>query len=154
MPELNWGKGFFRVWVVTSLAWLSLVLFFVSPPIADGRVVWSAPKTFTIQLGSQNITYKTAQTDAQITEDLQKRINQHNADIDARWHNRSPTVDEFLDLEPDQLNKWSMSDWQAIRTMPAHTVVNDFPLLFGPPAILYGIGMAFFWIARGFGGGR
>jgi hypothetical protein len=149
MPQINWKRGFFRVWLALSLAWISLILFAVAPPTQDGKILWTEPETFTVKLGTEDITYKTTDTDAAIKADLQRRIDQHNAEIDAREKNHKLSAEEFLN---DAEAKWSMSEWQVIRETPVHTVANELAMLCGPPALLFVIGAVFIWIARGFSG--
>jgi len=167
---MNWRRGFFRVWIVGSLAWMALV---VSIGVATDHVVLKKPD-ISVHWGKEDIIYSSASTEEEIKSDLKRRADKMDADDEVKFQNLTQEQKDFCDQNKntnfDQLPQYCQTyafhgslfvipeGWEDQVRFPTRTIPQEAfhltPWMVGPPALLLLIGWVFVWILRGFRLGR
>ena len=74
---MNWPRGFFKLWVIGSLAWLVIIL---SAAVEMNHVVLNKPTIVTVHWGKEDIPYSAALSEEEIKFDLRRRADKMHAD--------------------------------------------------------------------------
>jgi len=129
---VNWGQGFFRLWIFLSVLWIGLVVYHIGPKsyTTFGRV------------------YEVRDPDGHIREfDLTRNQTDLAADVGEWMQAQRPDIDiSELQTDLDELVIAVKSEYQA----EVDEAKKAWLVTVLPPVALLGFGLCIFWIARGF----
>ena len=131
---MQWGRGFFRAWIVISVLWVGLAVMIAKPETY--RELWHKAKYEIATPSGQKFTLDTSMTRDHLVEILDSEL-QHEGARPGGPKVEPSTRDALL----QKIDEGYRAQDQALRALLA-TII--------PPAALLVLGITIGWVIRGF----
>jgi hypothetical protein len=143
---MNWGRGFFRAWLVISAFWVGLAIYFEGPDTYNMHWLWRGPKiAYTTPSGFSG-EFPLSRDRAALT----KAAGQALQDEANRLRTTDPqAADERLRLLPSERDGWVNSLLTDYDQMMQPTR-DAWLITLIPPSALLVMGVFLGWIFAGF----
>jgi hypothetical protein len=141
---MKWGRGFFRTWLVLSVIWIGLFIYFAEPKTYSW--LWRAPK-YEVEFSSgHRTTFDTSKSHQDLVADVTEELKREAERLKIRDRQAADEILQSVPPKSDQLltdinSRYQTAGEQAERVWLA---------TFIPPVVLLGLGLCIAWILRGF----
>jgi hypothetical protein len=91
--QMNWQRGFFRVWVLASIIWIALMVW--AGGLLDHATL--EKPDIIVHWGKEDLVYPPGTSEEAIRADLQRRADKQFAEDEEQFRNTTPEQREYCE---------------------------------------------------------